>query len=176
MKTDSSHRLAAEWFEQFQPIIRQALKTRTSRTSDVDDLAQEVYLRLLRVPKPELVTNPQGYLYRVALNVAEEWRQRAAQSREHSSDPLSGLASGEDLELEARDEQRDGVVQQSLARLPQASRTALILHVRDGLTYDEVAAHMRVTRRAVKRYVAKGYAALRQELAVYGPAGVDSEE
>ena len=175
VKPDSSHRLAAEWFEQFQPVIRQALKSRTSRVADVDDLAQEVYLRLLRVPEPELVENPQGYLYRVALNVAEEWRQRAAQSREHTSDPLSELAGSEDLERDAQDNQRDGMVQQSLAGLPRASRTALILHVRDGLTYDEVATHMRVTRRAVKRYVANGYAALRQELAMFGPAGGEGQ-
>ena len=51
------------------------------------------------------------------------------------------------------------------------SRTALILHVRDGLTYDEVAVEMRVTRRAVKRYMANGYAALRQEPVVFGPTG-----
>ncbi len=174
-KPDNSQRLAAEWFQQFQSVIRQALSSRIGRVADIDDLAQEVYLRLLRVPEPELVENPQGYLYRVALNVAEEWRQRAAQSREHSSDPLSGLVAGEDLEREAGNKERDRLVQRSLAGLPPASRTALILHVRDGLTYDEVAAHMRVTRRAVKRYVAKGYAALRRELAVFGPAGVGDQ-
>ncbi len=112
-ESDGSNPLAFEWFEQFQPLIRKALRSRTSRPSDVDDLAQEVYLRLLRVPEPELVTNPQGYLYRVALNVAEEWRQRAAQSREHTSDPLSGLASGENVELAARDEQRGAFDQRS---------------------------------------------------------------
>ena len=172
VKSGNSHRLAAEWFQQYQSVIRQAVERRIGRVADVDDLAQEVYLRLLRVPEPELIENPQGYLYRVALNVAEEWRQRAAQSREHSSDPLSGLATGEDLERETADKQRDRFVQESLAGLPRASRTALILHVRDGLTYAEVAIHMQVTRRAVKRYVANGYAALRQELAAFGPAGV----
>ena len=104
VKSHKSHRLAAAWFEQFQPVIRQALKSRTSRDDDVDDLAREVYLRLLRVPEPELVLNPQGYLYRVALNVAEEWRQHAAQSKEHSSDPLTGLEDREDLEREVWDE------------------------------------------------------------------------
>ena len=174
-KPDRSNRLAAVWFEQFQPVIRQALKSRTSRVDDVDDLAQEVYLRLLRVPEPELVKNPQGYLYRVALNVAEEWRQRAAQSREHSSDPLTELEGGEDPARDVWNNQRDSFVQQSLAGLPQASQTALILHVRDGLTYDEIATHMRVTRRAVKRYMANGYAALRQELEVFGPFDVEDQ-
>ena len=171
VNSDRSHRLAAQWFLQFEPVIRQALGTRISRAADIDDLAQEVYLRLLRVPEPELVENPQGYLYRVALNVAAEWRQRSSQALEHSSDPLSSLAGGEDLERDAWNEQRDDLVRQSLMGLPQASRTALILHVRDGLTYKEVAAHMGVTRRAVKRYVADGYAALRRRLAVFGPAG-----
>jgi len=40
----------------------------------------------------------------------------------------------------------------------------LILHTRDNLTYEEIAVHMGVSRRAVKRYVANGYAVLREAL------------
>jgi len=164
-----SHKLAAAWFEQFQTLIRQALAKRTSRVADIDDLAQEVYLRLLRVPEPELVRNPQSYLYRVALNVAEEWRQRAAQRLTHSSDTVPELIADDDVESGVRHQERDTLVQQSLTKLSQASRTAVILHVQDGMSYDEVAAHMGVTRRAVKRYVANGYAALRNDLDVFNP-------
>ncbi len=155
---------AGEWFERSRFLIRQALAQRLNRAADIDDLAQEVYLRLLRVPRPDLVRNPQAYLYRVAINVAEEWRARAAQSCDHSSEALQNLSAHDDLEGDASQHQRAQAVQRALEALPDASRTAVVLHVRDGMTYEEVAQHMGVSRRAVKRYVAKGYAALRLRL------------
>jgi RNA polymerase sigma factor (sigma-70 family) len=163
-----SHKYALEWFEEFQTLIQHALSSRINRPADIDDLAQEVYLRLLRVPKPELVENPKSYLYRVALNVAEEWRQRAAQRLNHSSEDLSGLVAQENIEVDARRAEREELVKQSLASLSKANRTAIILHIRDGMTYEEVGVHMGVTRRAVKRYIANGYALLRERLGVFG--------
>ena len=160
-----------EWFERSRGLIRRALAQRLNRAADIDDLAQEVYLRLLRVPRPDLVRNPQAYLYRVALNVAEEWRARAAQSFDHSSEALQTLAAQDDLERDASSQQRAQAIWQALEELPDASRTAVVLHVRDGMTYEEVARHMGVSRRAVKRYVAKGYAALRLRLNAFAASG-----
>ena len=163
------------WFEEFEPLIRQALRTRARDRADIDDLAQEVYLRVLRIPQPELVANPQAYLYRVAINVAQEWRQRASQSLDHSSEPLSDLATAEDIEQDTDDKERELAVRQALAQLGNASRSAVILHTRDGLTYDEIARYMGVTRRAVKRYIANGYAELRERLAMLAPVRPDRE-
>ena len=167
--TDDMHSPAMDWFAEFEPLIRQALGSRIHGRGDIDDLAQEVYLRVLRIPQPELVTNPRAYLYRVAVNVAAEWRQRAAQALEHSSEPLDDLTAARNLEREAGDTERDRMVQEALAILPTAIRTAVILHTRDGLTYEQVAKHMGVTRRAVKRYIANGYAKLRERLQAVAP-------
>lgn len=171
-----SHQYAAAWFEQFQTVIQYALTSRTSRSADINDLSQEVYLRLLRIPKPELVVNPQSYLYRVALNVAEEWRQRAAQRLNHSSEELYGLVAQENIEDDARRKEREKLIQRSLASLSQADRTAVILHIRDGMTYEEVGVHMGVARRAVKRYIANGYAVLRERLHVLDPGDVEKRK
>ena len=160
-----SKNTAAEWFEASTGLIRQALASRLSRAADIDDLAQEVYLRLLRVPRPDLVRNPRAYLYRMAINVAEEWRQRAAQSLDHSSEALDGLKAPENLDRDAMRSSRERLVQSALGGLPLSVRSAVILRMRDGLTYEQTAHHMGVSRRAVKRYIAKGYAALRQDLA-----------
>ena len=48
----------------------------------MDDAAQEVFLRLLRYDRGELVENPQAYLFKVATNVAAEWSIRARRERE----------------------------------------------------------------------------------------------
>lgn len=134
-------------------------------SADLQDLAQEVYLRLLRVEQPELINNPQSYIYRVALNVAEEWRLRAAQSMEHSSDPLDTLESpGSNQAQLFEQEERQKVMRSAMEALPSATRNAMVLHVQQDMTYEQVAEHMGVSRRAVKRYIAKGYAAMRAAL------------
>ena len=44
---------------------------------DVEDVGQEVFLRLMRYETAELIEHPQAYLYKVASNVATEWSMRA---------------------------------------------------------------------------------------------------
>ena len=92
-----------------------ALKSRLGRTADLQDLAQEVYLRLLRVEQPKLISDPSSYVYRVALNVAEEWRLRAAQALEHSSDALETMESDQDPEQSAAQTERQAAMRRALA-------------------------------------------------------------
>lgn len=152
------------WFDA-RPRIAGALRSRLGDSPDLPDLAQEVFLRLLRIKQPELIRDPEAYVYRVALNVAQEWRLRAAQSKDHSSEPLQALASADDPEAAMARAQRQGVIRRAVEELPRATRSALLLHVHRDMTYEQVAEHMGVSRRAVKRYLANGYAALRAALA-----------
>jgi RNA polymerase sigma factor (sigma-70 family) len=166
-KTGEQERLntAAHWFVRSEALIRHALSRYLNRSEDIQDLAQEVYLRLLRVPEPELVRHPNSYLYRIATNVAREWLLHAQQAKEHSPEWLESLAASEDNpETSADQSERDRVVHQMLHRLPVRYRTAVVLHAYEALTYDEVAVRMGVSKRAVKRYVANGYAQLKEEL------------
>ena len=161
---DKDRKTAAQWFERWYKLIRHALSGRLQRSEDVDDMAQEVYLRLLRARRLDLVRSPRSYLYRVAVNVAEEWRLRAPQSMDHSSEPLEELHADDDPAEMIRHAEQDRAVQQSMSALPLAQRTALTLQLRDGKSYEQIAAHMGVSRRAVKRYIAVGYAELREAL------------
>lgn len=136
----------------------------------MQDLAQEVYLRLLRVDRPELIRDPSSYAYRVALNVAQEWRLRAAQALPHSSDPLETLEGGADPEDSAGQSERQRAVRDAVEALPASVRNAMLLHLHRDMTYEQVAEHMGVSRRAVKRYILKGYAAALAELEPVGRA------
>ena len=163
--SDHADKTATGWYLKSQPQIVAALKSRLGATPDLQDLAQEVYLRLLRVEQPELIRNPSSYVYRVALNVEEEWRLRAAQALEHSSEPLEAMAAGEDPEDSALRSERHRAMRKAIEALPPATRNAMLLHVQRDMTYEQVAVHLGVSRRAVKRYILKGYAATRAALA-----------
>jgi DNA-directed RNA polymerase specialized sigma24 family protein len=75
--TPPQERLAA-WFSQWrQPLRRWLGSRRRIPAADLDDLAQDVFLRLIHYERAEIVDAPQAYLFRVAANVANEWAMRA---------------------------------------------------------------------------------------------------
>lgn len=134
--------------------------------ADLDDLAQEAFLRFLRYSDEVLVEHPQTYLFRIAANVANEWRERARNSRPHDDVWLN------DLQIEAAEEPENAVarslvhehVRAAVQQLPQRQREVLLLHVLDDLTYVQIAGRLGLTRRMVKRDLALAYSRLRWEL------------
>lgn len=166
MKQAERERLVINWRERWHPFVLQILARRLPVKADVADLAQEVYLRLLRVEKLDLVRNPQAYLCRVAINIADEWRLRSARLPPAPDDdmPEDRLVGPDNLEEWLNRQQNRDVIRGALQALPLNHRTALVLHVTRDLTYPQIAEHMGVTRRQVKRYLAKAYERLRRDM------------
>ncbi|HEY4367760.1 MAG TPA: RNA polymerase sigma factor [Steroidobacteraceae bacterium] len=166
---ESRNSRLAFWFNQWRTPIRRWLATRSSvPTADLDDLAQEVFLRLLRYSDDVVVENPQSYLFRIATNVANEWRERARVRRPHDQSWL------DDLQIEPADEPENSVartlihqhVRAAVQRLPQRQREVLLLHVNDGLTYMQIAQRKGLTYRVVLRDLTRAYSQLRSELSL----------
>lgn len=168
-----AHVLVTDWYRQFNQRLKYYLAKGVSGESDVNDLAQEVYLRLLRVDSPELIRTPWAYLCRIAIHVLAEWREKERRQQLHDPETLD--------ELIAKGEPVDEVVQartrlmldEALATLPATYRAVLVLHCQHHMTYREVAQHLSITERMAKRYVIKGYAELRQTLALKEALGSD---
>src|SRR5262245_6655307 len=94
MMTAETRRRLADWFRQWRSPLRKFLMGRPGLSvSDVDDVAQEVFLRLLRYEKAELVENPQAYLFKIATNVTAEWAIRAYRRQPHEPKWLTTLVS-----------------------------------------------------------------------------------
>ena len=83
----------SEWARNWNAGLTRFLRRRVPGQIDAEDLAQEVYVRLLRVEKLDSIEEPQAYLYRVASNVAAEWRMRACHSKPHSAEELEALVA-----------------------------------------------------------------------------------
>ena len=166
-ENDPRNRRLVTWFKRWRKPIRQWLSHRSSvPTADLDDLAQEVFLRLLRYSDDVAIDNPQGYLFRIAANVANEWQERARHRKPHDDSWL------EDLQVEFNDEPENTIaremankhMQEAVNRLPRRQREVLLLHVNEGLTYKEIADRLNVTYRIVLRDLTRAYATLRMQL------------
>lgn len=159
-------RLAA-WFMEWRDPIRKWLASRSAvPAADLDDVAQEVFLRLLRYSANTVIDNPQGYLFRVAANVANEWRERARLRCPHDQSWLR------DLPTEPANEPESAVallmlrqqVRAAIGRLPPRRRTVLLLHVNDELTYLQIADRLGLSYRMVMRDLSCAYGQLRRLL------------
>lgn len=165
------------WLEQlFDPGGRRFLGYLASRLkdgTDADDLAQEVYLRLLRVDDVHLIRDPRSFALRVATNVANEWGRLSRHRRVHTDEEaLEGHASHTAGPLEhAIHAQQAGSVSAALSQLPPLRRAVLLLHVRDGLTYAQIAAQVGLSVSMVGKHLALGLAACQEFLATRAKEG-----
>jgi RNA polymerase sigma factor (sigma-70 family) len=134
--------------------------------ADVADLTQEVYLRLLRIENHETIRNPQAYLFTVASHVLHQHalRQAAAPESVQLMDVAADLASGADTdpELQVQFRQRFEELGRALFEHSPRAYATLILHRRDGVPLQQIAARFGVSYSMAKRYLAKALAYTQQ--------------
>lgn len=152
------------WADEWHGDLVKFLARRTTTAADAQDLAQEVYLRLMRVERLDLIRKPRSYLLRIAANLLCEWRLKAPQARPHDASALTLLPAADDPEADAIRERRARRIATELDQLTPAMRAALVLQIRDGLSYEEIASRMNASRRMVKRYLLEAYARLRARM------------
>jgi RNA polymerase sigma factor (sigma-70 family) len=154
----------ADWARRWNTGLTRFLERRVVARADAKDLAQEVYLRLLRAEQLDMVVEPQAYLYRVASNVAAEWRLRARQSKPHSAEELEALVERTTPETLVNDSLETAQLDSALRALSPMVRAVLYLKLREAMTHDEIARHLGITTRMVRRFLSTGYAELRLRL------------
>ena len=148
-----------KWFRVWRSPLRKILGARWSiAASDVDDVAQEVFLRLLRYDNAELIEHPQAYLFKMAENVAGEWAMRARHRHPHDARWLTDLRALSQPEQQVAREAAQRDLQAALERLPPRQREVLRLHFGEELVRAEIAERLNVSERVVKRDLIRAYA------------------
>jgi len=160
----SNTTLLEGWRERWNRSLLQFLGRRVRAKIDIEDLAQETYLRLLRARDLREIRNPRAYVLKVAAHVIAEWRhgQPTAAAQIPVEDDLLVEASTPEFDLEACI--RQDRLSETLAELSPRVRAVLLLRLRDALTYKEIADGLRLTERQVKRCLERGYEQLRAAL------------
>ncbi len=154
-----------EWFRRWRTPLRRFLASRSAvRPADFDDVAQEVFLRLLRYDAAQIVEHPQAYLFKMAANVAAEWSIRSSNRLAHEPHWLASLVA-EDRPDDALDcEVAQLELKRALNTLSPRERTILKLYFEAGLSQAEIAKRLGVSFRIVRRDFEKSYGKLRREL------------
>lgn len=153
----------ARWYEEYHLRLLSFLRANL-RETDAQDVSQEVYLRLLRIPEERVVEHPRAYLLRVAANVIADWRAGQKTYETRPPEELDVAVDSEDSAESYDRAKRRERVERALAALPAHYRSAVVLKTRHGMSYGEIAGHLGISERMVKRYIVKAYARLRDRL------------
>lgn len=146
--------------------LHRYLLRRLWRPQDLDDVAQEVYLRLLRIDDAEYMRTPLAYLYRVAANVLSDWNE-VEQHHEHvvaNSEELERWAETAEAAWPDDPNEREDMTRQidrALSDLPPLQAAILIMFEAQGMSYQEVAKELRISVHTVEKYLTKARAQIR---------------
>ena len=147
--------------------LRRFLLARVRNIADVPDITQEVYLRMMRVPNVESVRSPEAYLFTVAQHVVQQHTLKMATLPSAELDKilntLAPTAHG-DPALELVAAQCLDRLQETLDKLSPKARAVFMLSRRDGLSFDEIAVHLGISKPMVKKYLMKALMQFRQRL------------
>lgn len=136
----------------------------TGSREQVEDLAQEVFLRLYRGledfrGEAKLTT----YLYRITLNVAQdEWKRRRRERGSLSlNDPDAGWENrlahgGANAEEQVRKQEMLRQVNDALGELSEAERQVLVLFHQEERTYEQIAQVMHMPVNTVRTHLHRG--------------------
>jgi RNA polymerase sigma factor (sigma-70 family) len=148
--------------------LRRFFALRLRNEADAPDLAQEVFLRLMRVEHQETIRSPEAYLFTVASHVLHQHtlRQANAPASIEFAELFAELqaASKDDPMMRAYGQQRLAEVERTLAKLPPKVGSTLMLHRQAGLSVEEIARELGISRATVKKYLAKALAECRAVL------------
>lgn len=156
---------AESWLVQYRKALHRYLMQRLKRSEDAADLAQEVYLRMLRVEESELVRSPQDYLYGIASHVVYQFKMRArrdvvdydSEALEHAAEYPQELKPDELTErIEAQQQ-----IEWALSQLPPTQRAVFVLRKQDRLSDRQIAQRLNLSVHTVKKYLFQAQARMR---------------
>ncbi|HEX3843998.1 MAG TPA: RNA polymerase sigma factor [Steroidobacteraceae bacterium] len=151
---DRSEALAQISQNHYAALVR-FLTVRTGSVEDAKEIVQEAFAKMLALDRPGTISFLAGSLWRTAVNLAiDRGRRRAVQERYTRALPrVETREFSAEATVEARE--RLEIVERAIGNLPARCLEAFILHVLNGLTFDEAARQMGISGRMAQKHVAR---------------------
>lgn len=157
---DPAHALRiATLFREHNRALVAYLQCRLHSLSDAQEVAQEAYMRLVTLERPEQVDSLRAYLYRVASNLAiDRLRMRKVRDDHPVPPPDEDLHLAPIPERHAAATGQLHTLQKALRELPAKTGRAFVMHVIDGCEISAIARAMKISERMVRYHVANALA------------------
>ena len=151
----------ARTFEDHHPLVFRTAYRITGNAADAEDVLQTVFLRLLKRPSPEAVKDMGGYLRRAAINASLDLIRSRRYDRAVPLLDIPSAASDHDP-----GELKDAL-RRALGRLSPKSAEVFALRFFEGLSNQEIARMMGVSRVLIAVMVHRARRQLARDLNAY---------
>lgn len=151
----------------FIPALRKYFMRQTGNMSSVDDLVQDVMVRMLARRAQDQIENPEAYLFRTAANVLRDRARRDLVRKTELHNELTELEHPvEEFSPERVISGREEIarVVAALEELPQRTRDIFLMRRFDGLSYNDISARVGLSVSGVEKQIAKAAAHLARRM------------
>lgn len=158
-----------ELYSVYFPLVERYVTLFEPSKRNLDELTQDVFVRIwekqTRLAEVESFKN---YLFLVARNVVYNYIRALKVQKLKELDDSVETSSGSDSENELLFKQYYQLAQEAIEKLPAGRRKILKMSIDQGLTLDEIAAALNISRSGVKKQLYTATAFVRQYLRDHG--------
>ena len=164
--------LVGRLFAEHRGALQSFFLRRVRSKADAADLAQEVYVRMLRIRDLAAIRNPVSYLYTVASNLVKE--NAVLDRRQANGIDIDEMSAQEQLwtlpmfDGDLDTTRRVARLEVVLKQLRPKCRAAVELRFTHDLSFREIAVHLGVSPQMAKKYVAQALGHCRRRMARMG--------
>jgi RNA polymerase sigma-70 factor (ECF subfamily) len=145
------------------PELRRFMLARKCDPAEVDDLLQDLFLKLDQVASGP-VSNPRAYLYRMADNLLHD-RRRSRKRQEERDDLWARHRTGPDLVSAAEPSPEDSAISRdelarvnaALSAMPERTAEIIGLYRLEGLSQKVIATRLGISLSAVEKHLQRAY-------------------
>lgn len=161
---------ATELLEREDPVLRRVVFRYVRDEATVDDLMQEISLKVLRrIDTVRDVRTLRGWLFQLARNACLDYLRAQDRRPSGSPAPLPHAKANGDMGRNPSEvflsEERLSAVHNALDELPESQREVIRLRIEAGMDHQAIADELGISRQAVEVRLCRGRAALKERLA-----------
>lgn len=139
------------------PLLRRFVSRFFANHQDVEDIAQEAYLRAFQSGRDNPPRSPRAFLLRVARNLAlNELSRKSRWMTENIEAAGLEQRSGNTLEDDLQSQQRLSLFCEAASNLPMQCRKVFLMRKVYGYTQREIARELGISEKTVEKHVATG--------------------
>ena len=142
-----------ELFVDNRDRLQRYLRSRLQTDEDAQELAQETYLRMMRIKRTDLILNPQAYLFRIAKNLVYDLYAGHRLDCDGSIDLDSLESENHSPEETTAQKVRMKHVTRVMEELSPKCQAVACLYWQEGLTQQEISEEVGLSRSMVQKYL-----------------------